>query len=64
MIPHEVVQILGDPEEEAFRLDHVTVDYWSVPVIMKQEREEFESAVTFESIKEANKLRVGDVFLR
>lgn len=64
MIPHEVIRIIGDPEELKFRLDHMTVECWSVPVIMRQEREEFESAVTFEAFEEANKLRVGDVFLR
>lgn len=64
MIPHEVIKILGDPEELTIRLDHVSVDYWGVPVILKQERDQHESIVTFESIEEANKLRIGMVFLR
>lgn len=64
MIPHEVVRIIGEPVSMEWKMDHVTLAYWGVPVILKQEREQHESIVTFESYEEANKLRVGDVFLR
>lgn len=64
LIPHEVIRIIGDPEEITLRLDHVTVEYWSVPVIMKAEKGQYESAVTFEKWEKAQKLRIGDVFLR
>lgn len=64
MVPHEVIRIIGEPVKMIEKMDHITMVYWGVPVILKQEREQHESTVTFESIDEAIKLRVGDVFLR
>lgn len=64
MIPHEVIRIIGEPNPENWKMDHVTIMYWSVPVILRHGNEQHESAVTFETLEKARKLKVGDVFLR
>lgn len=64
MIPHEVVQIIGQPVKMERKIDYITVVYWRVPVVLKLNYDEHESAVTFETFEEANKLQIGDVFLR
>lgn len=65
MLPHEVVRIIGKPEKMMLRLDDlVEIEYWAVPVIMRQDEEQYESAVTFETLEKAQKLSIGDVFLR
>ncbi|WP_186321321.1 hypothetical protein [Bacillus sp. FJAT-22090] len=48
-----------------FTLDHATIVYWSVPVIMESHKSKlYESTVTFETLEKAEKLKVGDEFLR
>ncbi|MGG0667831.1 hypothetical protein ABE073_04795 [Lederbergia citrisecunda] len=64
MKEYRVTKILREPKLEALRLDHVTIEYWSVAVVLKGNSEEYESAVTFETLKKAQQLQIGDVFLR
>lgn len=59
-----VVKILREPKQDSLRMDHLTIEYWSVAVILKCEDGMYESNVTFESLEKAQKLEIGDVFLR
>lgn len=64
MKEYKVVEILREPKEDYYRLDHITIEYWSVGVVLEGNGERYESAVTFESWEKAQKLEIGDVFLR
>lgn len=64
MKEYRVVEILREPRKEQYRLDHITIEYWTVGVVLEGNGEKYESAVTFESLEKAQKLQIGDVFLR
>ena len=61
---HKVVEILDSPKKVNLKLDHLDIEYWSVPVIMKGSKKPYESAVTFENLNKAMMLVEGDIFLR
>lgn len=60
----KVTRIIRTPEKVSLRLDHITVKYWSVAVVLSCEEEEYESNVTFETLEDAQNLKLGDVFWR
>lgn len=65
MKEYQVVKILREPEKETLRIDdQMTIEFWSVAAVLRGNGEEYESAVTFESLEEARKLKIEDVFLR
>jgi len=61
---HKVIVILDEPKRVALKLDHLDIEYWSVTVIMKGSKKEYESSVTFETFDKAIALKEGDTFLR
>lgn len=64
MKEYRVIEILSEPRKEHCRLDHITIEYWSVGVVLEGIGERYESAVTFESLEKAQRLKIEDVFLR
>ncbi|MEK4025357.1 hypothetical protein [Sporosarcina sp. FSL W7-1283] len=62
--PHEVVVILDKPEQCEQRIVDIVVEYWSVSAVMKNGNDVYTSVITFEALEEAQKLKVGDVFMR
>lgn len=60
----KVIKILGEPRETYMNIENVTVEYWSVPVIMSGDNITYESSVTFATYKEAKDLQVKEVFYR
>lgn len=60
----KVVEILKEPKRDYLRLDHTTINFWFVAVVMRTKSGEHESTVTFESLEDAKKLKLGDVFWR
>lgn len=61
---YEVIKILGTAEAMKLRLDHVIVDYWGVAVVLQFNDKRHESIVTFDTLEKAQKLQIGDVFMR
>lgn len=62
---HKVVEILGEPRKLKINLDHLEIEYWSVPAkMMSHKGKTYQSAVTFETLEKASQLKVGDEFLR
>lgn len=64
MITHKVVKVLKEPKKDSLRMDHITIKFWSVAVVLSTDLGEHESTVTFETLEEAQKLKIGDVFWR
>lgn len=63
--PHTVEEILREPRKMKFKLDHIELEYWSVAVMMRSHKgKSYQSAVTFDTLDKAIKLKVGDTFLR
>ena len=61
----QVTKILSEPRKMPLRLDdNFIIEYWSVAVVLEGNGEKYESAVTFETWEKAQKLKLGDVFLR
>lgn len=62
---NKVIEILGASEPMSLNLDDkAVVRYWGRAVLMANEKESFESIVTFETKDRADSLKTGDVFLR
>lgn len=64
MKEYKVTEILSEPRRMTLRMDHMFINYWSVVVVLEGYGKKHESAVTYESFEEAQKLKIGDVFLR
>lgn len=65
MKKHVVTEILGEPEQDFIRVENDLSDkFWFVRVKIKSENIVYESSVTFDSLEDAQNLRVGDEFYR
>lgn len=64
MKPYKVVKILNKPEKMKLRLDGINLEYWGVSVTLQYKSDIHDSTVTFESLEDAQKLKVEDVFYR
>lgn len=60
----KVVEILGKPRETYMNMGDFDIEYWSVPVVMEHEGFTYESAVTYNTYKDAVDLKVGKIFYR
>jgi len=61
---HKVIKILGEAEPMKHRFDHIIVNYWGVPVVLEFNGKRNESIVSFDTLEKAQKLQLGDVFMR